>query len=94
MRYIPLMKELGMSLKEIKATPRYELDGLLYAFNVYNTIHAYDGYNDDDISQLSKDKPEIRSGYNKSVNMKRKYERLSGLTKPQTKGKSLKELLI
>ena len=83
-----------MSLEEIKATPRYELDGLLYAFNVYTTIHAYDGYNDDDIRQMAKDKPEIRSAYNRSVNMKRKYERLSGAVKPQTKGKSLKELLV
>jgi len=91
---MPLMKELGMSLKEIKATPRYELDGLLYAFNVYKTIHAYDGYTEEDIQQMSKGRPEVRAAYNKSVNMKRKYERLSGLTKPHQKGKSFKDLLI
>tara|TARA_R100001463_G_scaffold29743_7_gene67747 strand:- start:241 stop:531 length:291 start_codon:yes stop_codon:yes gene_type:complete len=93
MVYVPLMKELGMSLDDIKATPRYELDGLLYALNTYKTIHAYDGYTPKDIGQMSKDKPEIRSAYNKSINMKRKYERLVGLSKPQKQNQSLSDVL-
>tara|TARA_R100000278_G_C5444174_1_gene154786 strand:- start:347 stop:637 length:291 start_codon:yes stop_codon:yes gene_type:complete len=93
MIYIPLMKELGMSLEEIKATPRYELDGLLYALNVHKTIHAFDGYTPKDISQMAKDRPEVRSSYNKSVNMKRKYERLTGQSKPEKQNQSLSDVL-
>tara|TARA_R100001463_G_scaffold4373_2_gene16527 strand:- start:6899 stop:7168 length:270 start_codon:yes stop_codon:yes gene_type:complete len=79
------MKELGMSLKEIKETPRYELDGLLYALYLDHTMHAYDGYSPKDIGQMSKDRPEIRSAYNKSINLKKKYERLTGNSKPERK---------
>jgi len=93
MVYIPLMKELGMSLEDIKATPRYELDGLLYALKTFETIHAYDGYSPKDIGHMSKDKPEVRSAYNKSMNMKRKYERLIGLTKPEKQNQSLSDVL-
>tara|TARA_R100001509_G_scaffold106687_1_gene63276 strand:+ start:420 stop:686 length:267 start_codon:yes stop_codon:yes gene_type:complete len=87
------MKELGMSLKDIKSTPRHELDGLLYAYNVYRTMHAYDGYTPKDIGHMSKDKPEVRSDYNKSRNLKRKYERLAGISKPEENSTSLKDLL-
>tara|TARA_Y100001938_G_C8042054_1_gene406672 strand:- start:803 stop:1069 length:267 start_codon:yes stop_codon:yes gene_type:complete len=88
------MKDLGMSLEDIKSTPRHELDGLLYALNVYKTMHAYDGYNDKDIRQMAKEKPEVRAAYNKSLNTKRKYERLAGLVKPEKRDKSFKDLLI
>jgi len=94
MLYIPLMKELGMTLEDIKSTPRHELDGLLYALNVYQTMHAYDGYTDKDIRQMAKDKPEVRAAYNTSLNMKRRYERLAGLAKPEKRDKSFKDLLI
>tara|TARA_Y100000361_G_scaffold13847_1_gene10910 strand:+ start:570 stop:860 length:291 start_codon:yes stop_codon:yes gene_type:complete len=93
MVYIPLMKELGMSLQEIKATPRYELDGLLYALNVNKAIHAYDGYTPKDIGQMAKDRPEVRSAYNRSVNLKRKYERLTGHSKPEKQNQSLSDVL-
>ena len=76
MVYIPLMKELGMSLEEIRSLPRYELDGLLYALRTFDTIHAYDGYTPKDIGQMSKDKPELRSSYNRSVNLRKKYENI------------------
>tara|TARA_R100000278_G_C5405938_1_gene141313 strand:- start:64 stop:336 length:273 start_codon:yes stop_codon:yes gene_type:complete len=87
------MKHLGMSLKEIKSTPRYELDGLLYGLSIYDTIHAYDGYTPKDIGQMSKDKPELRGSYNKSMNLKRKYERLAGQSKPEKQNQSLSDLL-
>ena len=82
-----------MSLEDIKATPRYELDGLLYALKTFETIHAYDGYSPKDIGMMSKDKPEVRSAYNKSTNMKRKYERLMGLSKPEKQNQSLSDVL-
>ncbi len=72
------MKNLNMSWEEIKQTPRYEIMGLVAAHNQYEILHAYDGYTDGDISQLSKDKPELRSSYNKSMTLKAKYEISSG----------------
>ena len=81
-----------MSLAEIKSTPRYELDGLMYGLQVYDAMHAYDGYTPKDIGQLSKDKPEIRSAYNRSVNLRKKYERLTGHSKPEQK-QSLSDVL-
>ena len=83
-----------MTLQEIKSTPRYELEGLLYALRTYDAMHAYDGYNDKDIRQMAKEKPEVRAAYNKSLNTKRKYERLAGLVKPEKRDKSFKDLLI
>ena len=82
-----------MSLEEIKSTPRHELEGLLYALRTHDAIHAYDGCTPKDIGQLSKDKPEIRSSYNKSVNLKRKYERLTGQSKPEKATQSLSDVL-
>ena len=82
-----------MSLEEIKSTPRYELEGLLYALRTHDAIHAYDGYTPKDISQLSKDKPELRSSYNRSVNLKKKYERLLGQSKPENPKQSLSDVL-
>ena len=70
---IPCMKELGMSWSEIKQTPRHELTGLLMALNNYNIIHQFDGYTSQDISELSKNKPQVKSDYNRSIGLKRKY---------------------
>jgi len=33
-----------MTLEEIKSTPRYQLDGLLIANGLYESIHSFDGY--------------------------------------------------
>ena len=82
-----------MSLEEIKSTPRYELDGLMYALKTHTTMHAYDGYSPKDIGQMSKDKPEIRSAYNRSVNLKKKYERLTGISRPEKQNQSFSDIL-
>ena len=82
-----------MTLDEIKSTPRHELDGLLYAYNLYTSIHAYDGYDEKDIANMSKDKPQIRESYTQSNKLKRKYEVLTGLSKPEKQVKTLSELL-
>ena len=81
MLYIPLMKELGMSWQDIKSTPRNELEGLLRALNISNTIHAFDGYSDKDIGEMSKGKPNVRADYNESMSMKEKYQILIGAQK-------------
>jgi len=79
--YIPLMKELGMSWKEIKNTPRMELEGLLAACHEHDLLHAMDGYEAKDISDMAKHRPKIRGDYNRYMDQRRKYEELSGRAK-------------
>ena len=69
--YIPLMKDLGMSWAEIKATPRIELEGILAAYSEYSILHSFDGYSSEDISDMSKKKPELRSRYNQYIEANR-----------------------
>ena len=75
--YVPLMKELGMSWKEIKETPRMELEGLLAANYEFSLLHSMDGYEAKDINEMAKNKPQIRSAYAKSLQLKEKYEKLA-----------------
>ena len=75
---IPCMKELGMSWNEIKATPRRELVGLLAAMSNYNILHQFDGYTPEEVSDLSKNKPDLRSQYGKSMELKANYEMRAG----------------
>ena len=79
--YVPLMKDLGMTWKEIKETPRMELEGLLAASHEYELLHSMDGYEGKDISDMSKHRPKIRSDYNRYMEQRRKYEELSGRAK-------------
>ena len=72
------MKELGMSWKEIKQIPRQEVVALVGAYNIYTSMHSYDGYNADDIKHMAKDKPEIRTQYIKYMQCRRKYEEMLG----------------
>jgi hypothetical protein len=72
------MKELGMSWEEIKRTPRQEVAALVAASNLHESMHAYDGYTSTDISNMSKDKPEVRSQYNKYLELNDTYKRRSG----------------
>ena len=82
------MKELGMSLEEIKNTPRYELEGLLRALSNFNTIHAFEGQTAKDVSEASKRNPQVREDYNKHLVMKEKYDLLIG--KKRLKAKLMK----
>ena len=75
---IPCMMELGMSWSEIKITPRHELVGLLAAMSNYNILHSFDGYTADEISNMAKNKPELRGQYGKSMDLKAKYEMRAG----------------
>ena len=72
--YIPLMKETGMGWSEIKSTPRRELDGLLSACHEYRALHSMDGYTEKQVSQMSKDNPNVRSQYIAYLEKKRKFE--------------------
>jgi len=88
--YIPLMKDLGMSWPDIKQTPRMELEGLLAAYSEYNTIHSFDGYSSDDVSEMAKNKPEVRSQYAKYREANARLERKLGKEK---KPKNFSDLL-
>tara|TARA_Y100000310_G_scaffold232933_1_gene235767 strand:- start:1194 stop:1493 length:300 start_codon:yes stop_codon:yes gene_type:complete len=74
--WIPLMKHLGMSWQDIKNTPRYELQGLLAAFNEHENLHSMDGYDDKDIADMAKNKPAVRSNWHKYLETQRKYNEL------------------
>ena len=87
--YIPLMKGLGMSWETLKHTPRWELEGLLFALSEYNVLHSMDGYTDKHVGQMAKDSPEIRSQWNAYQEKKAKYEEKAGIRKKPTKFKEL-----
>ena len=86
--YVPLMKGLGMSWNEIKETPRHELEGLLSAYAAHENFHAMDGYDDSDVSQMAKNKPQVRQSYHKYLETRAKYEQMIG----KREVKSLKDL--
>ena len=84
--YVPLMKGLGMSWNEIKETPRHELEGLLAAHAAHENFHSMDGYDDNDVSQMSKNKPAVRQSYHKYLETRAKYEQMIGKRKKATFG--------
>ena len=88
--YIPLMKDLGMSWADIKRTPRVELVGLLRAYSEYLLLHSYDGYSDKDISEMAKNKPEVRSQYGQYIEANRRLKKKLGQV---VESKSFKGLL-
>lgn len=71
--YIPLMKEVGLSWSEIMSLPRKVLEGILIAWTEYEHLHSMDGYDDKDISNMAKEKPQIRTQWHKYLEKKRKY---------------------
>ena len=85
------MTELGMSWSEIKNTPRYELIGLMAAYSKYELLHSYDGYSETDIKHMSKDKPEVRSQYNKYLEANQSYRERANVQKKEKK--SFKDLI-
>ena len=88
---IPCMKELGMSWSEIKNTPRIELIALLGAMSKYNILHSFDGYTPNEVGDLAKNKPQLRSQYGEAMDLQAKYEMRSG---NKRKVQSFKELLL
>ena len=86
--YIPLMKHLGMSWADIKGTPRIELEGIMAALGEYNLLHSFDGYNEKEISEMSKNKPEVRSRYGEYVAANRRLKEKLGqkIERPSFKG--------
>ena len=79
--YIPLMKGIGISWEEIKRTPRLELEALLGAMHEHEEFHAMDGYDANDIGEMAKHKPAIRSHYSRYMEKRAKYEEMVGKRK-------------
>jgi hypothetical protein len=86
--FIPLMKGLGMSWSEIKATPQIELNGLLTALSEYNILHSFDGYNDKQVREMAKDNPDIMPQYNDYKVKQRRYN-----TRSEKKITSFREII-
>jgi len=76
--YIPLMKHVGMSWKEIKDTPSLELKLILNAYYEHEKLHSMDGYSDKEVSEMAKHKPEVRSRYAEYLLTQRKYQDMLG----------------
>lgn len=81
MIYVPLMKELGMRWSDIKNTPRHELVGLTVALREHQAYHCMDGYTAEDVSEMAKNKPQVRQQYHHYLETKRKYDEMIGLRK-------------
>ena len=82
--YIPLMTGVGMSWNEIKNTPNHELRMILAAYHEHQALHSMDGYSDRDISEIAKNKPEVRSQYLSYLEKQRKFENKIGLKRNNT----------
>ena len=69
-----------MSWREIKSTPRIELEGLIQALNDFSTIHNFDGYTSEDVSEMAKSKPQVRSQYMEHMEAKARLNDMLGKT--------------
>ena len=76
--YVPLMKELGISWSEIKNMPSYEIEGLMGILNENNALPAMDGYTYKEISDIAKNKPEVRSHWARYKEKQAKFDELLG----------------
>ena len=70
-----------MSWSELKSLPRKELEGLLFGLSQYMRMHQFDGYNEEEIGNLAKDKPQVRSDYNQYRELKDEYDARLGIKK-------------
>tara|TARA_Y100001973_G_scaffold105696_1_gene179923 strand:- start:387 stop:668 length:282 start_codon:yes stop_codon:yes gene_type:complete len=84
--WIPLMKEGIVSYTEIKECTRTELLGLTIGLSNYNVMHAFDGYSDEDISEMAKKNPSVRSDYAKTQRMKARYRTKKPAAFPELEG--------
>ena len=76
--YIPLMKHLGMSWEDIKKAPRWELEGLLEAYNEHETLHSMDGYTSDEVAEIAKNRPQIRHSWASYQEKQAKFDAMIG----------------
>ena len=67
-----------MSWPDIKSTPRIELEGLMQAYNEYIMVHNFDGYSPEDVSEMAKNKPQVRSQYMEHMEAKARLDKKLG----------------
>ncbi len=81
-----------MSWPDIKTTPRVELEGLMQAYNEYTLVHNFDGYNAEDVSQMAKNKPEVRTQYMQHMEAKARLNDKLGKKTRRASAKDIKGL--
>ena len=77
-----------MSWSEIKSLPRKELEGLLFGLSQYSKMHQFDGYDEKDIGDMAKNKPQVRSDYYRYVELRDEYDARMGVTNRRVKSPS------
>ncbi len=78
-----------MSWPVIKSTPRIELEGLMEAYNEYILVHNFDGYDSNEVSEMAKNKPQLRSQYMQHMEAK---DRLNVKLGKETRRASLSDI--
>ena len=78
-----------MSWPDIKATPRIELEGLMTAYNEYTNVHSFDGYSAEDVSEMAKNKPQVRSQYQQHMEAKARLDMKIGKKRPRASVKDI-----
>jgi hypothetical protein len=73
------MKELHMSWSELKRLPRNELEGLLFGLSQYSKMHQFDGYDENDIGDMAKNRPQVRTDYYNYRELREEYEARLGM---------------
>ena len=81
-----------MSWPDIKSTPRIELEGLMQAYNEYITIHNFDGYSSEDVSEMAKNKPQVRTQYMEHMEAKARLDKKLGKKRQRASVKDIKGL--
>ena len=81
-----------MSWPEIKATPRIELEGIMTAYSEYTSVHSFDGYSAEDVSQMAKDKPQVRTQYMEHMEAKDRIDKKLGKKRQRARVKDIKGL--
>ena len=69
-----------------------ELEGLMVAYSEYLTGHSFDGYNSEDVSQMAKNKPEVRTQYMQHMEAKARLNDKLGKKTRRASAKDIKGL--
>ena len=57
---------------------------MLSAYNEYKVYHSMDGYTDQQVSEMAKENPQVRSNYTRYLETQRKYHDMIGKNKRLT----------
>jgi len=68
-----------MSWSELKRLPRNELEGLLFGLSQYSKMHQFDGYDENDIGDMAKNRPQVRTDYYNYRELREEYEARLGM---------------